>query len=474
MVGRDHCCTRRDFLGCGVVGAVAGAVGCGGEPEPGATATDLHSPCSDACAMDLPEGGPPNILFITLDDLGWTTLPAYGNRHIETPAIDRLVEGGVLFRNAFLVSSSCSPSRSVFLTGQYPHTSGVTGLVHSYPELALPPDHPTLVRVLADAGYACAIQGKWHVTAGHPGGFGFHEFFNDVTGTKYIESAARAVDFIARHRDGPFYLELDFIEPHKPWEEHDGLFVDPEAIEVLEHWMMPDWPEIRQLAALYFGEVRYVDRILADVFAALDDHGLAENTLVVLTSDNGAPLPGNKVTLYDRGIRTPLLVRWPAAVPAGARSDAIVSTIDLAQAIAIAATSEPAAFMQGDPALFDLLRDPSRSYRDSIYAEMTYHAHPCPARAVRTERWKYIRNLTPEPWGLADVGDTDWAHALLDLPGHDWLDPRPSVELYDLDADPHEVDNLADVAEYADVRARMHRRLLDAAAATSDDVDLDG
>ncbi len=419
---------------------------------------------------DTPDGPvtPPNIIFITLDDVGWTTLPTYGNPHIETPAIASLAAEGIVFANAFNISSSCSPSRGVFFTGQYPHTNGLTGLVHRYPELAIPPDHPNLARVLADAGYACAIQGKWHVSPRHPSEFGFHEFLNDATGTNKINTAEHAVDFIRRHRHQPFFLELDFVEPHMRWVEHEGLFLDPETVNVLEHWMMPNWPEVRELAARYFVEVWYVDLVIAKVLDALDDLGLADNTFVAVTSDNGAPFPGNKITLYDRGIRTPLIVRWPSHVRAGVQSDAYVSLVDLPQAMAIAGTQQPAEFMQGDPRLYDLLLDPTQSYRDTIYGEMTYHAHYCPARAVRTDRWKYIRNLSPDPWGLGAQDGTAWAYALLELPGQDWLDERPPVELYDLHADPQEVENLADLPEYAEVREEMHALLVAHAAATGD------
>jgi arylsulfatase A-like enzyme len=493
MDGEAEDCTRRWFLGGSVAGAVAGMVGCGGDHVASAlgdTSSDSSStghaieetgdaPARDDESHDDGSGSTgepsrpvharrPNIIFITLDDAGWTLLPSYGNPHIHTPAFASLADDGIVFTNAFLVTSSCSPSRGTYLTGQYPHTNGLVGLVHRYPEQAIPTDYPTLPRMLGDIGYACAHQGKWHVSDKNAKKFGFDESLNDITGTKKIRSADEAIDFMRRHRTMSFYLQLDFVETHAPWVEHEGLPVDPDGVHVLDDWMMPDWPELRRLAAAYFGEVRHVDAVLANVLQALDELGLAEDTFIVVTSDNGAPFPGNKGTLYDRGIRTPLVVRWPAGAAAGERSQAYVSAVDVPAAMSIVGMARMGPGMQGSSGLYDLLENPHRSYRDRIYTEMTYHAHYCPARALRTDRWKYIRNLSPDPWGVGSFDDEEWAYALLELPGHDWLDERPRVELYDLEADPHEVVNLADAPEYATVRADMHAALLAEAAAVGD------
>jgi N-sulfoglucosamine sulfohydrolase len=493
---------RRRFLQAGAAAMVGGCgaddVAIGGglrptrEPDVGTSTafTELSTGSSESTSHasrnggwggDGSEGGestgfsghgppaPPNIVFVVLDDVGYAALPSYGNPYVDTPTIAGLGQQGMLFRNAFLASSSCSPNRGVYLTGQYPHTNGLTGLVHRYPELALPSDQPTLPWLLRSFGYACGFQGKWHVSDEHPSIYGYDEYLNDITGTRYITSAEHAIDFIERHASRPFFLELDFMETHQRWKEHAGLEVDADAIASLEHWMMPDWPEIRELAAQYFSELRYVDMILGQVLDALAAQGLERTTMVVLTSDNGAPFPGNKITLYDRGLRTPLIVRWPDIVPAATISDAIVSSVDVPVAMAMAAASQTTSAMQGDARLFDVLRDPTRTFRDSVYAEMTYHVDYVPARAVRTDRWKYILNLSPDPWGLGSFADAEWATALLALPGHDWNDPRPPVELYDLAADPHEVDNLADRSEHAYVREEMHERLLVLAAQTHDD-----
>ena len=419
-----------------------------------------------------PDPDPPNIILITLDDVGWTTLPQYGNPHIETPAFDALAQQGILFRNAFLTTSSCSPSRGVYLTGQYPHTNGLIGLAHRYPEFALQPGIPTLPEWLRSSGYATCIQGKWHVGPSPPTEFGFDLFLNDITGTKKIQSAQHAVEFIQEHADRPFYLELNFVEPHLRWAEHKGFELVGPDVEVLEHWMMPNWPEIQELAARYYGEVWYVDSILVELLAALAKLGLEENTLIAVISDNGAPFPGNKQTLYDRGIGTPLIMRWPRVIEPGRVSDELFSAIDLPQAFALASAQQKASFMQGERYLFDHLGDPAVPGRDAIYSQMSYHSKYIPTRSIRADRWKYIRNLTDEPWGLGEQGGKDWAQALLELPGHDWDQPRPHAELYDLHADPHEVNDLVDDPAYAEIRDELHARLLELAAESGDDVEL--
>jgi arylsulfatase A-like enzyme len=501
-------CSRRNFL-AGCAGTSLVAAGCGGDVAtggspvrevmptdgamPGSTGSESSTGPETSMGSDGGGGGtagygggsgprgstgtsgrrgvPPNIVLVTLDDVGWTTLPQYGNPFFDAPALEALAQEGILFRNAFLPTSSCSPSRGVLLTGQYPHTNGLIGLAHRYPEFALEPGIPTLPDLLRSFGYATCMQGKWHVSEEHPSLFGFDEFLNDITGTKKIHSADVAIEFIQDHARQPFYLELNFVEPHLRWKEIDRFPFGGDDVGVLPHWLMPNWPEIRELAVKYYGEIWYVDGILGDLFAALKKLGLEENTLVALVSDNGAPFPGNKQTLYDRGIGTPLIMRWPAVIEPYVSGE-LVSIVDVPQTLVLAATQQTAPFMQGERALFDHLLDHSVGVRDATYSEMTYHSKYIPTRAVRTDRWKYIRNLSDDPWGLGEMEGRSWAEALLELPYHDWDQPRPPAELYDVLLDPHEVVNLVDDPKYADVLDDMHARMLEFAETTDDDAEI--
>lgn len=415
-----------------------------------------------------------NVLLIVADDLGWRDLSVYGNQQIATPHIDRLAHEGVRFTNAFVVSSSCSPSRASLITGQYPHTHGVTGLTHVYKTRSLSPFHETLPDLLQGAGFATALQGKWHVSPYLPTSwYGYQERLSGVLPQHFhIEDSKKAIDFLERHRDERFYLELDFIQTHR---DDDGDFhfdpefpVDPQAIRVPEYWTLPDWPEIREDVARYFSQTLKMDKLVGEVLGALDELALSQDTLVVFVSDNGPPYPGNKMTLYDRGIGTPLLVRWPRGLAEGRVVDHLVSTIDIMPTILEATGVAVPDEVQGR-SLVSIMRRPSAPPADQVvFAEMTHHVEDLPTRAVRTARWKYIENYSDIAVGLDQNADDEWAHRLCELPNQGWKRPRVKEELYDLREDPHEQVNLAGVAAHSEQLGKMRHLLEQHMIATND------
>lgn len=446
--------TRRTFLrgGAGLVGLALGAA------------------CRESTAPPRP---PPNVLLITADDLGWRDLSSYGLTDVRTPGIDRLADEGVAFERAFDVSSSCSSSRASFITGQYPHTHGVLGLTHAHPEFSLPAGRRTLPRVLYDAGWSTALHGKWHVAPFDPvEDHGYAELLNDVPLPQFVvRDVGASIAFLERHVDDRFYLEVNFMQTHRntagDFEMVDGFEVDPDVIAVPAYWSLPDWPEIRAEVARYFSQLRQMDELVGALLDALDRLGLAERTLVAFVSDNGPPFPGNKTTLYDRGTGTPLLFRWPGALPAGARRDALVSTIDLMPTILDACGLAVPAAVQGR-SLRALAIGDDDALRDAVYAEMTYHREHVPMRSVRTDRFKYVRNYSDAPIGIDEVEDEEWAQRLVELDDQPWLRPRVPEELYDLDADPNERRNLIDDAAHAAARDDLRARLDAHMAATAD------
>jgi arylsulfatase A-like enzyme len=185
-----------------------------------------------------------------------------------------------------------------------------------------------------------------------------------------------------------------------------------------------------------------MDAMIGQVLAKLEELGLREKTLVGFVSDNGPPFPGNKLTLYDRGIGTPLLLRWPGKIPAGAVNESLVSTIDLMPTL-LEAAGCPSPGGPGE-SLLSLIRGESRRpARDAIFAEMTYHVDYLPMRAVRTAKWKYIRSYSDDAVGLDQCSHMDWAQRLCEAPSQGWTRPRVPEELYDLESDPNEQVNLA-------------------------------
>ena len=407
----------------------------------------------------------PNIVLLVADDLGWRDLGCYGDRQISTPNIDGLAAEGVRFTNAFVAAPSCSPSRASILTGQHPHTSGVTGLTHRHKRLMLSPFKTTLAEVLDGSGYHTAIEGKWHVAPYLPTGwYGYAERLSGILPKDFwIRSSDEAVAFIEENRSNAFYLELNYMDTHRDdWGEFEfveGFPVDPENISVPAYYALPDWPEIREEVAKYYSNASKMDRMIGEVLAKLEELRLSESTLVCFVSDNGPPFPGNKMTLYDRGIGTPLVLRWPERIPAGTVNDTLVSTIDLMPTLLEAVGCAVPPDVQGESVLPLARGDGDGPPREAVFAEMTYHVHYLPMRAIRTTKWKYIRNYSDDAVGLDQCAHMEWAERLCELPNQGWTRPRVPEELYDLETDPNEQENLVTDPTFEPALEQMRRRL---------------
>jgi N-sulfoglucosamine sulfohydrolase len=440
-----------------------------------AAAAALVAPALTSCGNDPPIVGPRNIVLITGDDLGWKDLASYGNANVRTPNLDGLKAGGVAFMRAFDVTSSCSSSRATWATGQYPHTHGVTGLVHRMPELSLREGTPTLASRLRDAGFHTAIEGKWHCAFPQtPDGYGYREVMTTLL-TQWIEDSRQTVDFIKRSADNRFYLELNYMNPHRnirgDFVQHPDHPIDAAAIVLPAYAHLPDVDGLRRELAAYYSQVERMDVMIGEVIAALADEGVLDDTLIAFVSDNGMPFPGNKLNLYDRGVGTPLLFQWPAGLPAGIERTNLVSSIDLMPTLLDMVGIAIPADVQGRT-LLPLLVDPSaESDRDAVFAEMTMHANTdaFPMRSVRTDRYRYIRNYNDRPVPM-EGGDQPWVEEVLamNLPGFRWTAPRVAEELYDLASDPTEQTNLATDPGSQQILADLRARLDAHMAATSD------
>jgi N-sulfoglucosamine sulfohydrolase len=418
----------------------------------------------------------PNIILITADDMGWKDLSCYGNRNIETKNIDRLATEGVKFTNAFVVSSSCSPSRAAILTGQYPHTNQVTALTHRHKTRALNPFYKTLPAQLSKAGYNTGLMGKWHISPYLPTSwYGYHERMTGLglsKGDWVVDKAEKAINYIDRNRDNRFYLEINFLQNHRI--DHGQFYeapnhpVDWQKVQVPDYWALPDWDDIRKDAARYYSQTLQMDAIIGEILDHLDSSGLSENTMVVFLSDNGAPYPGNKLTLYDRGIGTPLLIRWPTKIGAHTQVESLVNSIDIMPSILEACGLEIPEQVQGQSFWEHATGKRKDALHEAIFTEMTDHVFYIPTRSVRTREWKYIRNYSDIGFGLDELDLTPWAHKLCDLPNHPWKKPRIQEELYFLPDDPNEQVNLADQTEHLKI-LEYTRKLLDDHMQQTDD-----
>ena len=417
----------------------------------------------------LPTGGfasQANIVLIIADDMAWDDSGVYGNPELATPNIDRLAAEGLRFSNAFLTASSCSPSRASIITGRYPHNTGAEEL-----HWPLPAGQKTFVEELRMSGYWTAAAGKWHL------GDAVRDRFDEIRETdtsgfqlpageagkegKFVEtmegeSQSGCTEWVpllkARPKDKPFFLWLAALDPHRPY--HENIVpepTDPACVRLAPYHL--DTPEVRRDYALYYDEIRRLDKYVGKVMAELEAQGIARETLVLFLSDNGRPFPRDKTSIYDSGIRTPFIVRWPAVVGAGEVSESLVSAIDLAPTFLEVAGVEVGGSFQGK-SLLPILREPEASIRELVFAEQNWHDYEAHSRAARDQRFKYIRNaytdlpLTPS----ADGVRSPTFQAMIKLHGEGklsaaqsvyFVNPRPAEELYDCAADPHETRNLA-------------------------------
>lgn len=394
----------------------------------------------------------PNVIVMIADDLGENDLGCYGNEAVRTPNIDRLAAEGMRFKRAFLTISSCSPSRCSILTGRYPHNTGAEDL-----HMPLPDDQWTVARYLKAAGYFCASVGKWHL------GQAERAHWHRVAEVQGEEMAERTKTVLAeRSDDQPFFLWLASVDPHRPYQsDPTGMPHDPAGVRVPPY--LPDHPFIRRELAQYYDEITRFDSQIGSIRAHLEEMGELDRTLIFFLSDNGMPFPRAKTTLYDSGIGTPFIARWPGQVPAGTVQSGLVSSLDLAPTI-LEVAGVPPHSMQGS-SLLGMLRDPQAKGRSMIFAEANWHDFEKFTRAVRTDRYKLIRNYywdTPL-WNSVDsINSITW-QGMLESKRAGKLTPaqaflfqpeRPYEEFYDLAADPFEMTNLV---EAAGVRAELNR-----------------
>ncbi len=408
----------------------------------------------------VPRGGAalPNVVVFIADDLGAGDLGCGGHPVLRTPHIDRLAREGMRFERAFLTISSCSPSRASILTGRYPHNTGAEDLHEP-----LPPDQWTVARHLRSAGYHCAAAGKWHL------GGAEKAHWDRIVECPGRETAASALRLLAERPKGrPFFLWAASVDPHRPYDE-TGFPESHDPARVAVPPFLPDHPLIRKEIAQYYDEIERLDRHVGEVVAGLERQGVLDRTFIVFMSDNGMPFPRAKTTLYDSGIRTPFVVRYPPLVRAGSVQKGLASAVDLAPTILELAGIAPRS-MQGR-SLRPMLEDPAAPGRDAVYAEANWHDYEQFTRAVRTERHLLVRNYYWDKplWNSVDsINSVTWkgylemerAGRLTAAQRFLFAEPRPFEEFYDLAADPHSLRNVADDPAQREALNR-HRVLLD-------------
>ncbi len=411
----------------------------------------------------------PNILFIITHDLG-QHLGIYGDKSVSTPNLDSLAKEGVYFTNYFATAPQCSPSRASIDTGRYPHTNGLMGLANSYLRWRLSQSEKTTAKLLKEAGYFTCLFGFQHETQ-DPSTLGFDEIIQAEGNSfeRYLCSrvAPLVINFLKKYsKNKPFYANVGFFEVHRPYPREIYEPDDPNEVFVPPY--LPDTPEVRQDIAEFHGSIRVMDQAVGSILDALNKAGLEENTIVIFTTDHGIAFPRAKCTLYDPGIKTALIIRWPAGKIVGGKVySQLLSNVDLLPTILDIIESPIPESIQGRSFL-SLLENKPFEPRTEIFAEKTWHEVYDPMRCIRTNRYKYIRNFIEGPLFQlpGDIEISLTRKALKDT----HLKPRPMEELYDLEKDPNEENNLVGKPEYSEIQTELSNRLLEWMKKTKDPV----
>ena len=386
----------------------------------------------------------PNLVFIIADDCTFRDIGCYGGQ-ARTPHIDRLATQGMRFERCFQAAPMCSPTRHNIYTGLYPVKSGAwPNHTRAYPHVK------SIVHYLRPLGYRITQTGKTHVNPQEV--FPFENFGGGKNpDMKYIDR------LFAETADGgkPFCLFACSNEPHSPWNKGDAAAYPPAKVKLPPY--IVDTPRVREDFSKYLAEITYYDSQVGEILELLDKHGLGNNTLVMVVSEQGNAFPFAKWTCYDHGLQSAMVVRWPGRVKAGAVSDAMVEYVDVTPTFIAAAGGQVVKGLDGKSFL-PVLTGETKRHKEHVFGIMTTRGiingtDAFAIRSVRDERYKLILNLNYESKftnactkmplfqsmvAKASAGDAT-AKKLVRAYHH-----RPAIELYDMEKDPLEMKNLAD------------------------------
>ena len=431
----------------------------------------------------------PNILLLLSDDHSYPFLSCYGNTNVHTPTIDRLAKDGIRFHRYFTTCPQCVPSRASLMTGRSPVAARMTRF--SSP---LPRDEQTLPELLKSKGnYYTGVCGR----SFHLDGSSKDPVANTILEKHGMKTFRDRVDFLqnsgdkqvaatvatfldGRPSDRPFFMWANFSDPHHVWDAPAHFRPDPIKLKLPAHW--PDLPGVREQVADYCAEVNRLDESIASVLKVLEERGLFDKTIIVFAGDYGAALPHGKGSLYDPGSNVPLIVRYPNSPQKGLESRVLLSGEDIAPTLLDAAGIEAGNKMTGQ-SFWNLLIGKQYKPRTHVFVERGPHGSASVsatmsnsgydlARSVRSDRYKLIYNCTPWiPYSPVDsAGGAAWnqikaaneAKQLSDGVSKTYFTtPRSVYELYDLDNDPSELNNLAGDPSVVEVENALREAMIE-------------
>jgi uncharacterized sulfatase len=400
----------------------------------------------------------PNLVFIIADDCTFRDIGCYGGQ-AHTPNIDQLAAEGMRFERCFQAAPMCSPTRHNIYTGLYPVKSG------AYPNHTFAHDDvKSIVHYLEPLGYRVALSGKTHINPRTVFPFEYSGKNNNPDMEAIDTLMAESVS-----KDAPFCLFACSNEPHSPWNKGDASRYPPEEVKLPP--VLVDTPVVREDFSNYLAEITYYDGQVGEILALLDKHGLAENTLVMVVSEQGNSFPFAKWTCYDNGVQSAMVVRWPGQIAASSVTDAIVEYVDVVPTFVEAAGGNPAPVLDGRSFL-PVLRGEAHQHKRYTYSLMTTRgiingSEAYPIRSVRSEKYRLVLNLNADATftnavtkgimfeSMREVATTDpEAKRLVNLYQH-----RPAVELFDVVADPHNLHNLAEDPAHAKTLKKLRTKL---------------
>lgn len=415
---------------------------------------------------------PPNFLIILADDCTFSDLPLYGGQNAKTPSIDRLASQGLTFSRAYVSAAMCQPCRAELYTGQFPMRNGC-----AWNHSACRPETKSLPHHLAFAGYRTGIAGKVHVMPKDCFPFenvpGFDA--NAVRAPTNPHDLAGVKAFIARDKTQPFCLVIGLTEPHVPWVMGDASQYPPPKLKLPPN--IADTPKTREDFSRYLAEITYMDGQAGEILAALEESGLARETLVLFSSEQGSQFPGNKWTCWDTGVHTALIARWPGKIAAGKRTDALVQYADVVPTLLeLAGVNSDHAF--DGTSFAAVLRGAKDAHREfACAAHNNIPEGPAyPVRSVTDGQWRYIRNLAADQlyiekhlmglMGGATVHNAYWSSWMATASENSATYHlvkrymrRPAEELYHTAVDPAEMTNLAGKPEHSAIHKKLSAEL---------------
>ncbi|WP_339924481.1 sulfatase [uncultured Cyclobacterium sp.] len=409
----------------------------------------------------------PNFVFIITDDISAEDLSIYGNQSIDTPNLERLAMMGLVFDNAYLTTSSCSPSRISMITGRYPHNTGAPEI-----HVELPPSQNTFVKELKKNGYHTVLSGKNHMAP--PAQLGFMEHSD----SKPAGSENWLTHLKNRPKDQPFFFWLASHDAHRDWQINGKARIYlPNQVEVQPY--LYDGPLTRKDLTGYYHEISRLDHYVGLVLDELETQGIIDNTYIIFLTDNGRPFPRSKTYLYKNGIQTPLLIAGPQ-VKQG-RTNALVSAIDVSATILELAGLSVPETIQGI-SFSEVFQNHGAVVREVAFAERNWHRYSMHERMVRMGEWIYIRNNWPnkrnlsgesdpsafpaakELWSKLEEGQLTPAQSLITLL------PQPAEELYHIKKDPHNLNNVVYAPENRELLNQMRILLISWTNQTGDNI----